>query len=838
MSAIAWRMLRLSTRDLYASGRGLWVLCACLALGVSLIAASAGLYRQVAGSLLGDARSMFGGDLEVHSRRPLGDDVLEWMRSNGQVSLLMELRTMLLSEQGRAQLVELQVTDSAYPLYGVVALAPPLPLARALERRAGQWGAAFDAALARRLGLKVGDPVQIGGLTMTLRARIERQPDRSLRADWRGPPLLIAAGALEASGLIQPGARVSYRYRVRIDGNVDAWQSAITQVFADREFEVRTFNARSERMAEVLSQIGSALLLVAFSALFIGGLGVFNSVHAYLQGKLTTIATLRSLGLRDRRLAMVYLLQVLLLAGVASLAGALAGGALAIFGASLVAERLPLVPTVSGVALPMLLSLGFGLLTALTFALPAIGSALAVPPAVLFRGLTGAARTPRRWWLASALSAALTAALVLVAVPEPVFGAAFVLVVLMLMALLEGVVRALRVGAARVVRWRWLQPHFALRLALANLHRPGAPLRASLLSLGAALTLLVACALVVGALLRIIEETVPERAPTLVFYDIATDQLPRFRELMTESEQLERLDVAPLVLGRLEAVNGESLADSPDPRRALEARDEHKMSYRLGNFDSVTVERGQWWPEGTTATPQVAMEDREADQIGLKVGDRLRFRILDRTVEAELAAIYGQQRFQSRFWLEAIFSDGVLDPFITRYVGAAYLGSEAAYVAQTRLAAEMPNVVTVHTGVILAEARTLLGKASGGLMVISGVTLLASLLVLAGVMAGARVRQVYDATVLHALGARLNVIRRSLWLEYALLALLTSAFALALGGAIASAFLQLRLQIDAGGAWMLGTGVAAGVSVLSLGLGARWLLAQLRMQPALLLRAS
>jgi hypothetical protein len=57
-----------------------------------------------------------------------------------------------------------------------------------------------------------------------------------------------------------------------------------------------TFTGRSERISERLGQVASALLIIGFSTLFIGGLGVFNSIQAYLQGKLATIATLRALG--------------------------------------------------------------------------------------------------------------------------------------------------------------------------------------------------------------------------------------------------------------------------------------------------------------------------------------------------------------------------------------------------------------------------------------------------------------------------------------------------------------------------------------------------------------
>jgi putative ABC transport system permease protein len=228
------------------------------------------------------------------------------------------------------------------------------------------------------------------------------------------------------------------------------------------------------------------------------------------------------------------------------------------------------------------------------------------------------------------------------------------------------------------------------------------------------------------------------------------------------------------------------------------------------------------------------MEDREADGLGLQPGDRLRFDVLGQAVEAELVAIYRQRRFQSRFWFEAIFSDGVLDPFITRHVGAAYLDDAEAAVMQDRIAAVAPGVITIHTESLLREARDLLGKASAGLGVITGISLLASLLVLVSAIAASRARQVYDAGILHTLGARVSSIRRSLQLEYALLALLTSAFAVAGGSAIAIALLQYRLGIEAENVWWMGVATAVVVSTLSLGLSARHLLGRLRVTSSVL----
>jgi putative ABC transport system permease protein len=376
-----------------------------------------------------------------------------------------------------------------------------------------------------------------------------------------------------------------------------------------------------------------------------------------------------------------------------------------------------------------------------------------------------------------------------------------------------------------------------LQLALAGLQQAHSPLRTALLSMGSALTLLVACTLVVMTLLRTVNDTVPEQAPALVFYDVQTDQIPLLNEVLQASPNVQAVKTAPLVLGRLLAVNGEALVESTDGERVREARDEHKLSDRRGNFDDVLVQRGAWWPDDHTGAPLVAMEDREADELGLKVGDRLRFEIMGQSLEAELSAIYSQRRMQSRLWLEAIFSNGALDPFITRHVGAAWMPAEHTLDAQDRLALAAPNIATARTESMLRETRALMGRASAGLVVVAGVCLLASLLVLASVVAASRSRQLLDATVMHALGARHSLLARVLWWEYGVLAVVTASFAWVAGSALASVLLLGRLDMNPWGLYWSGAVTAALVSGVSLGLGARYLLAHMRLNPAMLLRS-
>ena len=194
-------LLSLAWRDLRASGRSLWIFCACLVLGVTLVSASGSMYRLVGDALLSDTRQLLGGDLQVrvNNQQPLPDEAVEWMSARGKVSELIELRTMLGTPKEDFVLVELQSVDELYPLYGELELAPGKPLSELISKQNERWGVAVDNSLAERYELKVGDLVYIGSLQMDVRALIMKQPDRNLTADWRGSPVLISPQAISKS---------------------------------------------------------------------------------------------------------------------------------------------------------------------------------------------------------------------------------------------------------------------------------------------------------------------------------------------------------------------------------------------------------------------------------------------------------------------------------------------------------------------------------------------------------------------------------------------------------------------------------------------------------------
>lgn len=844
-------MLKFAITDLRSRISALKVFLACLILGVTLVAATASLYRVIEQSLLADTRMLLGGDVELDASEPLPSDVIDWVGRTGTLSLVREFDTIVSGESGDGFFrAEILIPDEAYPLYGELQLTPDQSRAELTARKDGRWGAVIDPLLAERLGQTIGDQIEIGAATFRISGLIQKQPDRRLNANWRGLPIMISEQAVEATELIRPGSRVDYEYRVKTDQNLDTWLADFEQAFPQPNWDTTTFAERSERIAERLDQIATALILIAFTTLFIGGLGVANSIHAYLDEKLGTIATLQTLGLRRKPLVAIYLLQIGLLGSLAGLIGGGIGLGFCAVAISLAGDAYALSgPDGAGGWLslwfvPLLLSWLFAVLTAYVFALPAMARALAASPAGLFRGQVQAARNePRTWRVASYVLLAIYISATLFWLPSPQLGFLFLLAVVVLWALLEGIIKGLRRGAKALENSGFADRKFARRLALANLHRPDSPLRATLLSLGTALTLVVACTLMVTTLLRALETTIPAESPALILYEVFPDQMELLTSGLESLDPSSRTELLPLVRARMAAINEEPIADAlaDDPRARREAMgDEYKLTYLAGNPEGLELVKGNWWstpaPEGQPA--YMAMEDREANALGLTVGDRIEFTAQDQPIVVEIRAIYRQKGLQTRFWFEGVLQQGALDGLISLYVGAVYQSDPAAKESQQWLAGNIPNVITLRTADWLETAGDLLNKAAAGLAAVASVSLLASLLVLSSVVSVSRRRQLYEANLLHCLGARHQAIRNSMLLETGLLTFLATVFATALGSLIALPVADLALKLPAGDLWWIGALVAGVVSALALLGGLLPTLRAMRLNPAVLLRDS
>ncbi len=470
--------LRFALRELRGGLQGFYVFIACIALGVMAIAGVAAVSSGLADGLAREGRVILGGDLAFSlSLREATGEERAFIESRGRLSLAATMRAMARTVDGRTALVELKAVDAAYPLYGTVALEPPLPLAAMLAEQNGVFGAAADPTLLARLDLKPGARISVGAAQIEIRARLTSEPDKLAGGLGFGPRLLLSEAALRATGLLQPGSVVRWHYRLKLPDNdvsdtaVKAVSAAAAAQLPEAGWEVRSRANASPSLEQNVERFTQYLTLVGLTALLVGGVGVANAVKGHLDRRRDAIATMKSLGATGARVFTIYLTQVMVLALLGAIPGIIVGAAMPYliawgFGAVL---PLPLAPTIhpAGLALAVL----YGVLTAVAFALWPLGRAHDIPASTLFRGAVGGdQRWPRAPYVVATVlvAAALTVLAVELAYDKRI-AAIFVTAA-------AGVFVLLRLVAALVM---WIARHAprpsspVVRLAIANIHRPG-----------------------------------------------------------------------------------------------------------------------------------------------------------------------------------------------------------------------------------------------------------------------------------------------------------------------------------------------------------------------------
>ena len=452
----------------------------------------------------------------------------------------------------------------------------------------------------------------------------------------------MSQAALSATGLLQPGSLVHWHYRLRLPANdtTDAAAQAVSaqarSTFPQAGWDIRTRSKATPRLERDVERFTQFLTIVGLTALLVGGVGVGNAVKSHLDRRRDTIATMKALGASGARVFSVYLTQVLLLAGVGGVIGMLLGAALPYlvswsFGALI---PLPIVPAVHIGELA--LALIYGLLTALAFALWPLGRAHDVPVGELFRDTVAPQpRWPRKGYIALTAAAVLTLTTLAVLLAYDrrvaliyVGTAAAVFVLLRLVATL------LMFVARHAPRAR----STALRMAVANIHRPGALTPTIVLSLGLGIALLVTVIEIDGNLRQQFSAELPAKAPSFYFLDIPSDDAQRFGDFLRVQAPAAKLEEVPMLRGRIIAAHGtpaEKIKPSDDAAWVLQS--DRGITYADEVPKGSRLVEGEWWKPDYDGPPLVSFEKKIADGLGLKLGDSVTVNVLGRDITARIA---------------------------------------------------------------------------------------------------------------------------------------------------------------------------------------------------------
>ena len=789
---------RIAARELRGGLRGFRVFLACLALGVAAIAGVGSLSEALLKGLQDNGRALLGGEVELRLiHREASEEERTWLREQSQrLSYTAELRTMASNTAQRdvRRLVELKAVDGAYPLFGEATIDGGDALQGALENRGGNWGAIVDESLLDRLDLSVGQSIGIGALSYEIRGTLDREPDRAARAFTLGPRVMIPAASLPETGLIIPGSLIYHHYRLDLPEGDDiaSFRERAGERFPAAGWRIRDIANPAPGMSRFINQTTLFMTLVGLTALLVGGVGIANAIRSYLEEKTTTIATLKCLGSPSATIFQVYLIQVLALASVGIVAGLVLGGVLPLLAGPLLSERLNFDLVAEPQALPLFLAAIFGLLTALAFSLWPLGRAQLTPAARLFRAsLQANRRLPPLWVIIALIVTAMAlCGLAILGSSDPRFAAGFV----------GGAVGALIAFWLLARGVMWVARHLprirrpSLRLAVANLHRPGAATAEVTVSLGLGLTVLVGIALIEANLQSQVLEDLPEEAPGFYFIDIQPDQTEQFDELVTNFPQVDRVERVPMLRGRIVEVNGQS----PDELEIPEGirwifQGDRGLTWQREPKQDMEITAGDWWPEDYDGAPLVSLDAEVGQGLGIGPGDKLTINLLGRNVEVTIANLRIIEWADLTINFVMIFSPGLLERAPQSHIATVHLDESQESALERQVTEAFPNVSAVRVKEAVASFADMLGNVATALSATASLALAAGVLVLAGAIAAGHHRRIYDSVVLKVLGATRWTVARGFLLEYGLLGLVTAMLA-GLVGTIAAYFVVTEVM--------------------------------------------
>ncbi|MGY2463004.1 ABC transporter permease [Vreelandella sulfidaeris] len=812
MSDVNWRLaMRSLKRDLRAADvRALFV---ALVLAVAASTMIAFFLDRLERGLERQAGQMLGGDLVLEQREPFSAELRERLENAGFIlSDQVDLVSMI-SRGGRFQPASLKAVDDVYPHYGTsyvdfgdgteqIASGPPPGEA---------WA---DPRLIELVEIELGDRVQVGQTELAVTGIIEREADQSGGFGNFNPRLMINTADVEATGLVQEGSRIEFEILAAgPPAALDQVQGLLAELRRDG-VEVRDVRVDRPQLGNALQRAESYLGLAGLAAVLLAGVAVAMSTRRYVERHLDTAALLRCFGASQRQLVTIFTLQLMGLALVAAIIGALLG---------LVGQAVLIWLLVSFLPMtlppPGLMPLGLGVFTALAvlvgFAGPTLlrikrVSALKVlrreldplpPSAWLVVGVASIVFGGLLWLYSGSLPLAIAL----------LIGGALLLGVLwMISALLLS--SLLRVVHRLTGRSEWSQ---ALRLGGRQLARRRQAGLGQLLAFSVTFFAMAMIVLVRGDLLSTWQDQLPENTPNYFAINIQPSERDPFEAAVSPRVETQST-LYPMVRGRVIAINDQSPRDAvpPDARGDNSLRRELNLTWQSEVPEGNEVVAGEWfspaqlgrdangeqgtesegWMSAVDATQQAApvpisMEDGLAERLGLSVGDEMTFSVGSDEITTQITSLrsLNWDSFQPNFFV--IFPPGVLEQFGHSYITAFHL-PEAEQGLIRELITDFPGVSLLNVDAILGQVRDVLAQVTRAVELVLALVLLAGVSVLYAALTASRPVRAHESGLLRVFGAGSRMISRVQGAEYALL-----GFASGLMGAVLAELTTAALYI-------------------------------------------
>ncbi|RXH55314.1 ABC transporter permease [Granulicella sibirica] len=811
---------KIAWREMHASRGKFFFVIMSVAIGVAALTGVRGFSSSFRATLLTRARSILAADLSARAtRQPTPGELagLAQIEASGvQVTPVTEMMSMASSPAAMDPLlVSLKAVDPArFPFYGTVDLDPADSLSDVLKPDTVVVG----EDLLLRLHLKRGDGLKVGNAVYKIAGTVLNEPDRLSSNFSAGPRVLMSREALDASGLLAPGSHAGQRFLFRMpqtglrgtvnDAGVADLKEKLEKLLP--EAQVTDYRETNPALTEGLDRATSLLSLMSLVALVLGAIGVAMAMRAHLQQRLDTIAIMKSLGARSGQVIKIYLMQTLLLGVLGGLLGVALGVAVQLVLPLLLAKLINVVPDLHIDARSVLTGLGAGVLTTLLFTLPPLLDIRNVRPililrramdegsddpfvtAILKKITTNYAQIGAAVLILGGL-AAIAATLSDSATVGKWFTIGLVVVLVVLLAASAGVLAGLRWFLNRTR----LNLPSSLRHGLANLYRPGNPSAALLAALGMGVMQITTVYLVQQAVVTELHVASAPNLPNVFLVDMTNEEIGGIRGILKAQPGVTREpELLPVVSSRVVELDGRPAAEAKltnFPKRMLQSV---SLSWSVTGAlpEGTKVVSGAWWTEeqakGADKAPLVAIGERQAQRLGLKVGSTITFAAQDSKFTAKVAAVVrsdGQHAFGRA---EFLLPQASLAALPTVWYGGVHVDPALVGQLQRTLYTAYPTVTVINVAAALETVRAVVIQITYVIQFLAAFSIFAGIIILASSIAGTRYRRIREVVVLKTLGATRGRIAAIFSIEFAVLGLVAGLVGVTFANLIANRVLH------------------------------------------------
>ncbi|MEB7898775.1 ABC transporter permease [Raoultella ornithinolytica] len=737
-----------------------------LSLAVACVLALGSIGDRMEKGLSQQSREFMAGDRTLRSSREVPAEWIDEARRLGlTVGEQLSFATMTFAGD-TPQLADVKAVDDTYPLYGQLETQPP-----GLKPQAGS--VLLAPRLMALLNLKIGDTLDVGDATLRIAGEVIQEPDAGFNPFQMAPRLMMNTADVAKTGAVQPGSRVSWRYKY----------AGTPQQLADYEKwllpklgpEHRWIGLQQDDSAlgKSLERSQQFLLLSALLTLLLAVAAVAVAMSHYCRSRYDLVAILKTLGAGRAQLRKLIVGQWLMLLALAAVAGGAMGAGLEQILLLMLKPVLPAaLPPASG--WPWLWAIGAMVVISLLVGLRPYRLLLATLPLRVLRQDIVANVWPLKFYIP------LVCAVVVLLLAWLMGGSP------LLWAVLAGaVVLALLCGA---LGWGllWMLKRLTLkalplRLAVNRLLRQPWSTLSQLAAFSLSFMLLALLLVLRGDLLDRWQQQLPPESPNYFLINIAPEQVAAVKTFLA-GHHVTATEFYPIVRARLTQINGQAAESNKD--EALNR--ELNLTWRSERPDHNPLVAGSWPPKAG----EVSIEEGLAQRLAIKPGDSVTFTGDTQEFSATVTSVrkVDWESLRPNFFF--IFPPNALNEQPQSWLTSFRWDNGNTLL--TQLNREFPTVSLLDIGAILRQVGQVLTQVSRALEVmVVLVTACGILLLLAQVQVGMRQRY-QELVVWRTLGAGKSLLRTTLWAEFALLGVVSGIVA-AIGAEVALAMLQTKV---------------------------------------------